>query len=177
VIYNNIFQDSDIAIDVSESSTGNVIYGNTISQNIIGINVLDSGGNTIYCNSFINNGQQVNIFSQPNFWDNGYLGNYWSNYTGTDDDGDGIGDTPHVIDGNNRDNNPLMSPYEYWSNPTLGDVNLDAMVDDEDLFQLAAAYGSTPAKPNWNANCDLNKNYKIEVLDLSHLSKNYGSTP
>ena len=173
-IYNNVFQDNNIAIDVAESSTGNIIYGNTISQNSIGINVLDSGDNTIYCNSFINNGQQVNISSQPNAWDYGSLGNYWSDYTGTDADGDGIGDTPYLIDSNNQDNFPLMSPYDYWNNPMLGDVNMDAMVNAEDLSQLAAAYGATPEKPNWNPYCDLNNDYKIAVLDLFNLSKKYG---
>jgi parallel beta-helix repeat protein len=173
-IYNNIFQDNNIAIDVSASSTGNIIYGNTITQNSIGINVLNSGSNTIYCNSFINNGQQVNISSLPNAWDYGGLGNYWSDYAGTDADGDGIGDTSYLIDSNNQDNYPLMSPYDYWSNPMLGDVNLDAIVNDEDLSQLATAYGATPDAPNWNPNCDFNNDYKIAVLDLFNLSKKYG---
>jgi len=46
-------------------------------------------------------------------WDDGYPsgGNYWSDYNGTDANHDGIGDTPYVIDANNADNYPLMTPY------------------------------------------------------------------
>jgi hypothetical protein len=45
-----------------------------------------------------------------NHWDNGIKGNYWSDYTGSDEDGDGIGDTPYNIDGSagSRDYFPLM---------------------------------------------------------------------
>lgn len=46
-----------------------------------------------------------------NIWDNGTTGNYWSNYNGTDNNGDGIGDTPYVIDHNNQDNYPLMTEF------------------------------------------------------------------
>jgi len=57
-----------------------------------------------------------------NVWDDSYPsgGNYWSNYAGTDlysgpyqniTGSDGIGDTPYIIDANNRDNYPLMQPY------------------------------------------------------------------
>jgi hypothetical protein len=38
--------------------------------------------------------------------------NYWSDYNGTDSDGDGIGDTPYVINDENQDNYPLMEPVD-----------------------------------------------------------------
>lgn len=45
-------------------------------------------------------------------WNSSYPagGNYWNKYNGTDADGDGIGDTPYVIDENNIDYHPIMAP-------------------------------------------------------------------
>ena len=43
-------------------------------------------------------------------WDKGEVGNYWSNYNGTDANSDGIGDTPYIIDANNIDHYPMMKP-------------------------------------------------------------------
>jgi len=188
LVYSNTICSNNIAIDLAESSTGNIICANTISENTVGINMLHSSGNIIYWNSFVNNTEHVNM-SNPsnNTWDNGYPcgGNYWSDYTGEDVKSgpnqdqlgsDGIGDTPYniTLNGSEQDNYPLMSPHEYWSNPALGDINKDAKVDDKDLLQLAAAYGSTPEKSNWNLNCDLNRDCKIEALDLFYLGKTYG---
>lgn len=67
----------------------------------------------------------------------------------------------------------------------LGDVNGDGKVDSLDLLSWSNAYGShgpnynypgEPASPNWNSNCDFNKDNKVDASDLFYLSKNYGRT-
>ena len=50
-----------------------------------------------------------------NRWDNGTVGNYWSNYTrqypnAQQNSSSGTWNTPYVIDGNNTDNHPLINP-------------------------------------------------------------------
>jgi parallel beta-helix repeat protein len=98
------------------SSSNNTLTGNTASHNECGIcyGTTDesSPNNRIYHNNFVNNLQHVNIQNTVNTWDDGYPsgGNYWSDYTGVDVDGDGIGETPYVIDENNMDRFPLMTP-------------------------------------------------------------------
>ena len=59
-------------------------------------------------------------YNSANFWDNGISGNYWSDYAGTDNNADGIGDTPYVLNENNQDNYPLMAPADIESIPEFG---------------------------------------------------------
>jgi hypothetical protein len=68
-----------------------------------------STGNRFYHNDFSNT-VQVQTDGLDNSWDNGYPsgGNYWSDYSGSDANGDGIGDTPYIIKGNVSDHYPLM---------------------------------------------------------------------
>ena len=44
-----------------------------------------------------------------NSWDNGSIGNYWSDYGSLDTNRDGVGDSPYYINPTNQDNHPLMN--------------------------------------------------------------------
>ena len=114
-------------------SCNNIITGNEISNNNRGISFEDySSDNIIYLNNFINNTNSVYYSSYPatNIWSSilqitytykgktykNYLGNYWCDYTGSDADNDGIGDTPYIID-HDKDHYPLMEPWENYFAP------------------------------------------------------------
>lgn len=92
-------------------SANNTVTGNNITKNLAnGIYLYYSQNNTFFHNNFIDNTTPVYDVGDPsNSWDNGIEGNHWSNYNGTDMDGDGIGDTPYVLDENNQDNHPLVN--------------------------------------------------------------------
>ena len=106
VIGNYIANNTDIGISLS-SGANNTITLNTIINNYYGISIFGSENN-VYLNSFINNTYQVSVHDASNTFDNGTYGNYWSDYTGTDANGDLIGDTPYSITGSINDNYPLM---------------------------------------------------------------------
>lgn len=116
-VVGNLFVGNIAAVSITDSAN-NSITENTIMDNENGIYLFSSCNNTVYGNSFINNTQPVfdNVWNNPwlpqllsvNFWNNSTTGNYWSSYNGTDNDGDGIGDSPFALYENNQDNYPLM---------------------------------------------------------------------
>jgi len=94
------------------SGTSNHIIRNNITNNNVGVSV-DFDTNIIHHNNFVNNTVQAKVnegASPVNSWDDGVTGNHWSSYNGTDNDGDGIGDTPYIINDNNQDNYPIVNP-------------------------------------------------------------------
>jgi parallel beta-helix repeat protein len=172
-ITNTSFDPGSTGVFLYESSN-NTLTGNTIMANTWGIMVEESSSdNMVYHNNLINNNKQSGSFNWTgleNSWDNGCEGNYWSNYNGSDLTGDGIGDTPYIINGNNQDNYPLMNPY--W-NP--GDINHDLKVNIFDVVKCGIAYGSTLSSPDWNPHCDIAEPYGIiNIFDLVMIATSYG---
>jgi len=118
---NNITGKTKCGIKIYHGSS-NTVYENYVANSAVGVKLgfdhefpdRKVENNIFYHNNFVNNTQYVFIGYVPdsNFWNNGEKGNYWSNYNGTDDNGDGIGDTPYIINENNKDYHPLMEPLE-----------------------------------------------------------------
>jgi len=111
-IINNIIIDNSWASIHILDSSNNEIYENTIAYNSwsVWITSFSSLLNTFYRNNFIDNVNPPQDFGLNTAWDNGVEGNYWSDYTGIDTDGDGVGDTPHEIGLLVTDNRPLIIP-------------------------------------------------------------------
>ena len=101
------------------SSSNNIFIRNIISHNSIGIGVqMSSNNNMIFHNNFVNNIESPRSVDSINSWDNGVEGNYWRDYDGTDENHDGIGDTPYLIEENSQDEYPLMAIFLQFNIPT-----------------------------------------------------------
>jgi len=127
ILYNKILNNSQRGLHMSLYHEYNNIIGNTFAYNKrYGVKICCyCNNNIIYHNNFIDNFQNAeDIFS--NKWHNGNQsgGNYWSDYNGTDEDGDGIGDIPYIIPGgDNKDSFPLISPFHINKPPTVEIIN------------------------------------------------------
>lgn len=106
-------------------TTGNTYYANYIANTTWPINplnkIMNPAGNTsvLIHNNFVDNEiYQVTSMVMPNttdYFDNGREGNYWSDYRGTDANGDGVGDVSFYLDSTHLDRYPLMTPFNLSS--------------------------------------------------------------
>ncbi len=127
-IEDSIIMNNENGIVFLNSSINNVT-GNSIMENEYGI-ILDhdSSENRFFHNNFVGNIEHVvDSFGwdsiHGNYWDDGYPsgGNYWSGYASSDiysgqfqnETGhDWIWDSPYFVFTNNKDNYPLMNPFD-----------------------------------------------------------------
>jgi parallel beta-helix repeat protein len=107
-IYNNTITNNAIGIYLQVSSN-NTLYNNTLKENSYGIYLNSSYNNSIYHNNIINSTLLQACDNGNNTWDSGYPngGNFWSNWTSPDRNGDGVVDYPYPL-GNNTDSYPVI---------------------------------------------------------------------
>jgi hypothetical protein len=140
----------NVGVFLAESP--NTVVGNHIEDNVEGVflgplpDTHTVVYNTFYNNNFVNNTRQVydcectdpHTIQHRNVWDDGTNGNYWSNYNGTDADGDGIGDTSYPVSGDDVDMLPLMSPIKIPLGETGGFLGTDIPLELGLLITAAA---------------------------------------
>ena len=144
-VFNNAFSNNIVGVLLSGSA--NNITLNYISNNRQGLffgfeQVNGSSGNIpsniiISENSFVTNEMQLsgcvcevyNFSETRHAWDHNKKGNYWSDYNGTDINGDGIGDTYYIIDLLNYDRYPLIeNPVQPPNPPPIFPIEISLML-------------------------------------------------
>jgi len=145
-----------------QNSEGNTFYFNKVLHNAKGFVASQAHGNSFFRNDFANNSLQADVYqSYNNAWDTGFEGGYWDSYKGLDENGNGIGDVPYVLDESNLDNNPLMQFY------VPGDINHDGVVNCTDADLVKEAWQSLYSEANYNPYADLNMDDMISIRDAT----------
>jgi parallel beta-helix repeat protein len=189
---NNVTNNAGGGIDIREGSSGTTVSRNNITNNGgWGVHLDMYLDGKFYHNNFINNTIQVHGYIHTStVWNNDYPsgGNYWSDYTGADANGDGIGDMPYVVYilmyENVTDRYPLMAPFSMseagtWNNvtyyvdmitnSTVSDFNFD---QDRKMINLnVTGLGGTdgfsrvsiPKKLLW---CESLEEWRVHVIGI-----------
>jgi len=117
-------------LEVLRGCKNNMIYGNNVSDNIHGIRMDKCKSNLVYGNCLVRN--KINAYenSSRNIW-NTTFGNFYSDYWEKDENGDGIGDIPYHLPGENSESSDFK--------PLMQSINLSS-IDVETLRAEASNY-------------------------------------
>ncbi|ADE35574.1 NosD domain-containing protein [Methanohalophilus mahii] len=153
-VANNNITTNENGIEIVESSSYNTVANNNITSNDNGIYLYGSSDNSIYLNNFIDNGNHIYFdvdvnpdYDSDNSWvspeltyiynegtNTSRLGNYWDDYKGNDEDGDGIGETTYTIQEDaGNDTRPLVNTTNQYSIPKTYSVSLGTVSESESV--------------------------------------------
>jgi parallel beta-helix repeat protein len=109
LIENNVFRGNDYAMRI-KGSTLNLLKYNRLIENNKGIYFCcGARNNTVTKNSFLISKDWHASDQYRNIWDQNGIGNYWDDYEGYDDNGDGVGDVVYTVtDGYSVDRFPIV---------------------------------------------------------------------
>lgn len=148
IIFSNIIANNSFA-GIVASGNSNYFYDNTVENNANGVWIpASTTPNVFYHNNFLNNTNQALLPGQAK-WDNGAEGNFWSDYNGSDGNGDGIGDATYPYE-LGWDKYPLMEPWRQRrifgdviisSNCTIASFNLNSSLKQLS-FRITGPSGS-----------------------------------
>jgi len=146
---NNTITNNGTGIATASSSFQTIVR-NVISNNTTGLSLGSScNSNDIYNNDFINNGTQYSIstssLGNEYSMDPPIGGNYWSDWSGNDNDGDGlIDDNPRLLT-NGTDYYPMIAAYS--DRMVMLIENIIDFFDDGVATNGIMARGKTPEIP------------------------------
>ena len=106
---NNVIGNSGYGIEIYSANNNKLIQNNVLS-NSYGLRIMRSANyNTLTRNNLIDN---INYNVYDTVGSNSWVFNYYSDYTGSDSNNDGIGDTTYYIAGDvgAKDSFPIMQP-------------------------------------------------------------------
>jgi parallel beta-helix repeat protein len=156
----NIIRENTVSGNIRLNGNSNTLYGNSLQGIIMGNRITDASNNLFYRNNFhfVYNDEGKRTFvvwegvQGTEFLDNGVEGNYWSDYNGTDSNGDGIGDTPYVIS--------AKDPHNYYS---VADFNIADLILTDHYPLMAPLTPFDSGLWEWN-------DYTVDVICNSTVS-------
>lgn len=137
------------------SAGDNKFYNNDISNNSKGVWIAFSSiGNKIYNNNFIENTTQalINSGTPANIFDLGMPigGNYWSDWTTPDSNGDGFVDNSYIIVTGSKDNYPWTMKDGWLSPPDTNapDITISSPLSGRYLHSDVLSFQFTAVDPS-----------------------------